>query len=155
MCLNDVVTKDLIKVVNQVSPPSGKVAYISKGDNKIIKIHIDAQKDVEVTYFVTKSELPKVQENFLCQKLVPAPAGKLVRKLPKNTEKPDAEKEIVANKFNEELDEIVDAEESKGESDGTDKDSSEDEETEEIEVTQTDSDKSDLSRQPSTSATLY
>ena len=62
---------------------------------------------------------------------------------------------IVANKLNEELDYIVDAEESKGESESTVKDSSEDEESEEIEVTQTDSDKSDLSRQPSTSATLY
>ena len=67
MSVNDELSKDLIKCVQQVTPPNGKVAYVSKGNHSIVKIHEDEGGKVEVTYFVTTVELPRVQEKFLLQ----------------------------------------------------------------------------------------
>ena len=67
MCLNDLMTKDLSKVVSQLTPPAGKVAYISNGNKKIVKIHAgdETEPDIQVTYIVTERELPQVQEKLL------------------------------------------------------------------------------------------
>ena len=70
LSLNDLISKDLIKVVYQLPPPAGKIAYVSSCDKKIVKIHINDERskkptDVQVTYFVTGAELPHYQKKFL------------------------------------------------------------------------------------------
>ena len=82
MSVNDELSKDLIKVVKQVTPPNGKVAYLSKGNQKVLKIHGDEEKNIEVTYFVTKVELPRLQEKFLLQSVA---SRSRVKSKPPNT----------------------------------------------------------------------
>ena len=66
--LNDVINKDLRKVVAQVSPPGGKVAYVSKGDKKVVQIHqlapVGQAVEVQFKYFVSESEFEDVQKMF-------------------------------------------------------------------------------------------
>ena len=77
--MNDVVGKDLIKVVKCVMPPSGKVGYMSKGDGKVVKIHSNKDADYQVVYFVTSNEHPKVQERFLLNAPASDTSGKQVQ----------------------------------------------------------------------------
>ena len=81
--MNDVVGKDLIKVVNCVMPPSGKVGYMSKGDGKVVKIHPNKDADYQVVYFVTSNEYPKVQERFLLNAPASDASGKQVQVMKK------------------------------------------------------------------------
>ena len=73
--LNDVINKDLKKLVSQVTPPGGKVAYVSKGDKRVVQIHqsnlVEEQSEVQFKYFVTESELAKVQDMFFIHAKVP------------------------------------------------------------------------------------
>jgi len=162
MTLNESLSKDLIKVVEKVTPPSGKVAYVSMGDKKVIKIHSDEQKNVEVTYFVTETELSKVQDKFLVERSEPEKVAKLSptnrcqgndsSSVKDSSQKGGSEngEESVEEEFNYKTDED---EFNYGTDDGGD--SAEDEEVEETESTQGDMDQSDLTKQPSTSATTY
>ena len=73
--LNDVINKDLKKLVSQVTPPGGKVAYVSKGDKRVVQIHqsnlVEEQSEFQFKYFVTESELAKVQDMFFINAKVP------------------------------------------------------------------------------------
>ena len=87
MSVNDLISQDLKQVVSNVTPPvGGKVAYISRGNGTVEKIHKDdpeggKNSEVQFTYFVAKKELPKVQEKFLLQ----APDPELISKLKETT----------------------------------------------------------------------
>jgi hypothetical protein len=78
--LNDVINKDLKKLVSQVTPPGGKVAYVSKGDKRVVQIHqsnlVEEQSEVQFKYFVTERELAKVQDMFFIHAKVPVLADK-------------------------------------------------------------------------------
>ena len=73
-----------IKVVAQVSPPGGKVAYVSKGDKKVVQIHqlapVGRAVEVQFKYFVSESEFEDVQKMFF----VGAPALVPVEREEKN-----------------------------------------------------------------------
>ena len=51
-----------------MTPPSGRVAYLSRGDKKVTQIHENYTQatvsEVEYTYFVSQVEVPKVRERF-------------------------------------------------------------------------------------------
>ena len=69
LSLNGLIDNDLVKVISKVTPPSGKVAYVSRGDSKVVKIHKnnsggDEITEVQVVYFVTEAELPQLQDKF-------------------------------------------------------------------------------------------
>ena len=75
--LNDIISKDLMNLVSQVTPPAGRVAYVSRGDRKVVQIHqpnrVTENTEVQYTYFVTDNELAKVQEKFFLQPPTPNP----------------------------------------------------------------------------------
>ena len=85
--LNGVIDQQLAKVVVAVTPPSGKVAYVTRGDKKVINMHSNQDEGVQVVYFVTKTELPKFEEKFLIQ----APSSDLVDKVTKSKEKDESD----------------------------------------------------------------
>jgi hypothetical protein len=147
MSMNDVINKDLLKVVNKVTPPSGKVAYISRGDKKVVKIHTDGPSgteasNVQVTYFVTEGELAKIHQQ-------PSDSVKVVKSMVKS---------YITNVNNANDGEIVDEEEysnTEDDEEETDGENVDDEEVEEFNVTQNDGENSDITKQPSTSSTIY
>ena len=85
LALNENIDKDLKKVVSKLTPPSGRVAYLSRGDKKVTQIHENYSQatasEVEYTYFVSQVEVQKVREVFF---LVPE---SVKRSLPKVTGK--------------------------------------------------------------------
>ena len=143
--LNDIISKDLKKVVSQVSPPGGKVVYVSKGDKKVIQIHqlapVGEPVEVQFKYFVSQNELDIVQEMFF----VSAPA--LI----------PVEAEGKFKETSEEIEEEEDATQgSDDDEDDTDGGESDDKEAPESDYHETSaSEKPALNRQSSTSTTKY
>ena len=91
--LNDDIRKDLKNLVAKVTPPGGRVAYVSKGDGKVMQVHKENQvvesSDVQYKYFVMASEFAKVQKMFF---IAAAPVPNLIEK---PSEKEDSESEMV------------------------------------------------------------
>ena len=71
MALNGVIENELKEMVSKVTPPGGKVAYLSTGVGKVIPVHKvlpvveNKTSDVEVTYIVTKKEVKKMKKMLL------------------------------------------------------------------------------------------
>ena len=65
------VESKLQQVVEKLSPPSGKVAYISDGNTSLIQVHpqVSAKSDCEVTYYAPKKSL----DDFVKKNLVKVP----------------------------------------------------------------------------------
>ena len=65
---NDVICKDLRKVVAKVTPPGGTVGYVSQGVGKVHQVHyydqIQKSAGVQFIYFVAESESLKVKKMF-------------------------------------------------------------------------------------------
>ena len=66
------VEPELNKVVDKVCAPSAKVAYITVGDSKMIRVHLTPPEilDKEVTYFSSKNDLDRFRKTFLIDVLV-------------------------------------------------------------------------------------
>ena len=66
------VESELNKVVDKVCAPSAKVAYITGGDSKMIRVHPTPPEivDKEVTYFASKNGLDRFRKKFLIDVLV-------------------------------------------------------------------------------------
>ena len=146
--LNDALSKDLKKLVSQVSPPGGKVAYVSKGDKKVIQIHqlapVGEPVEVQFKYFVSEIEFDKVQEMFY----VGAPAL-----IPVETE--DKYEKLNSGSDEEEVDST------QGSGDEEDESERESGDENEEEIAESDyhgcsaTEKQELTRQSSTSSTKY
>ena len=71
LALNGVIENELKEMVSKVTPPGGKVAYLSTGACKVIPVHKvlpvveDKTSDVEVTYIVTKKEVKRMKKMLL------------------------------------------------------------------------------------------
>jgi nitric oxide reductase activation protein len=78
LALNGVIENELKEMVFKVTPPGGKVAYLSTGVGKVIPVHKvlpvveNKTSDVEVTYIVTKKEVKRMKKMLLVP-LVPLP----------------------------------------------------------------------------------
>jgi hypothetical protein len=72
--------KDLKMLVAQVTPPAGRVAYVSKGNGKVVQVHKFDENvessEVQYKYFVTTREFEKVQKMFF----IAAPVPNLIEK---------------------------------------------------------------------------
>ena len=71
LTLNGVIEKELKEMVSKVTPPGGKVAYLSTGEGTVIPVHevlpvVETKtSDVEVTYIVTKKEVKRIKKMLL------------------------------------------------------------------------------------------
>ena len=71
MTLNGVIEKELKEMVSKVTPPGGKVAYLSTGVGTVIPDHEvlpgveNKTSDVEVTYIVPKKEGRRIKKMLL------------------------------------------------------------------------------------------
>ena len=63
------IESELQKVVEKVSPPSARVAYISGEGSSLIKVHpsVSEKSDCEVTYYSSKKSLEEFVKKFLIQ----------------------------------------------------------------------------------------
>ena len=71
MTLNGVIEKELKEMFSKVTPPGGKVVYLSTGVGTVIPVHEvlplveNKTSDVEVTYIVTKKEVKRIKKMLL------------------------------------------------------------------------------------------
>ena len=148
--LNDTVSKDLKTVVSQVTPPTGRVACIL-GDKTVIQLHQSSQQnqsiEVEYSYFVSQRDLSKVKEMFFVQAPVPRPES---RSEPVSILSAD---NLYAGDDKEESSKSFDGDEEEDSMEDTDV-SGDDGEDVESEMN-SDTCKTDLSKQSSTSRTKY
>ena len=114
LTVNDVISKDLKKLVSQVTPPGGKVAYVSKGDKKVVQIHQsnlnEDHSEVEYKYFVAESELAKVQDMFFIQNKIPDQTDKPSKSKVTECELEEEEHEDEEEDYDEDEEDVTDTE---------------------------------------------
>ena len=66
---NKPIETELKKIVDQISPPNAKIAYVSLGNSPVIQLHNGDDLSRQVTYITNRNVMEKLKKNYLVRVL--------------------------------------------------------------------------------------